>query len=57
MKVQNLIITGITTNYCVKSSIIDAYHLGYNIIVPEDCVSASTEKIHINALKDIAEYA
>ena len=46
-----------TSNFCIKSSVIDAFHLGYNIIVPSDCVTASKIENHNQAIKDIKEFA
>ena len=34
--IQNLIIYGIATDYCVKFSVLDALDLGYNVVVVED---------------------
>ena len=34
--IQNLIVYGIATDYCVKFSVLDALDLGYNVVVVED---------------------
>lgn len=45
-----LIITGIHTNICAKHTAFDAFVRGYDIIIPEDGVTAFQEKDHTAAL-------
>lgn len=40
LKVESLIITGITTDICVLFSANDAYMRGFELYVPRDCVAA-----------------
>jgi len=48
--ITHLIFTGVTTNCCVESTIREANDRGFwNLIVP-DCVAASSEQLHANAL-------
>jgi len=46
-----LVLTGLHTNICVRHTCADAFFNGYQIILPEDCVDAFTEKDHIEALE------
>jgi nicotinamidase-related amidase len=42
--VQILIFTGIETDYCVLSSVLDAIHLGYYVIVVMDACASSKKQ-------------
>lgn len=45
-----LIITGIHTNICVKHTAFDAFVRGYDVMLPEDGVTAFQEQDHVIAL-------
>ncbi len=51
--VQQVVVTGVVTNICVRSTVHDAYFLGYDVFVPEDCVSATSEREQASTLYDI----
>jgi nicotinamidase-related amidase len=51
--VENLILTGLTTDICILFTGNDAYMRNYNILVPKDCVCAITPEIHEKALEFI----
>ncbi|MBA3947053.1 MAG: cysteine hydrolase [Herpetosiphonaceae bacterium] len=51
--ITTLIITGVVTNICVRSTTHDAFFLGYNVLVPHDCVSATSEREQASSLYDI----
>ncbi len=51
--IEHLIITGVVTNICVRSTVHDAFFRGYNVIVPEDCVAATGEREQESSLYDI----
>lgn len=51
--ITTLIITGVVTNICVRSTTHDAFFLGYEVIVPEECVSATSEREQASSLYDI----
>lgn len=39
-KIQDVYIAGLATDYCVKYSVLDALHLGFNVFVVEDACRA-----------------
>ena len=51
--VKQVVVTGVVTNICVRSTVHDAYFLGYDVFVPEDCVSATSEREQASTLYDI----
>lgn len=51
--VKTLIVTGVVTNICVRSTCHDAFFLGYEVLVPEDCVSATSDREQASSLYDI----
>ena len=42
--VTELVLTGLHTNMCLRHTSYDAYVHGYQIIIPEDCAEAFTQK-------------
>jgi nicotinamidase-related amidase len=48
--VENLLITGVTTDICVLFTAHDAYMRGYRVLVPADCSAATTHRYHNDAL-------
>lgn len=50
---DTLIVAGVSTNVCVRSTCHDAFFLGYNVLVPEQCVSGSSEREQASSLYDI----
>jgi len=53
MNITTLIVTGVVTNICVRSTCHDAFFLGYNVLVPEQCVSATSDREQDSSLYDI----
>ena len=51
--VQQVVVTGVVTNICVRSTVHDAYFLGYDVFVPGDCVSATSDREQASTLYDI----
>ncbi len=41
LQVNTVVIFGVVTNICVRSTVHDAFFLGYQVIVPEECVAAT----------------
>jgi nicotinamidase-related amidase len=53
--IDELVVTGLHSNICVRHTCADAFFGGYRIVVPEDCVDAFTEAEHVEALKYIGK--
>jgi ureidoacrylate peracid hydrolase len=51
--ITTLLVTGVVTNICVRSTSHDAFFLGYEVIVPEQCVSATSDREQASSLYDI----
>lgn len=51
--IRQVVVTGVVTNICVRSTVHDAYFLGYDVFVPEDCVSATSDREQASSLYDI----
>lgn len=54
--IDTLIIVGVHTNYCVESTIRDAYFRDYDVIVVEDCVAGTVPDLHNATLKNVDLY-
>jgi ureidoacrylate peracid hydrolase len=52
-RVENLIVTGITSNVCVESTARDAYMLDYHVVFPSDCSATYEEAAHFATLQNI----
>ena len=52
-RIKHLIVTGIVTNICVRSTVNDAFFLGYDVYVPKDCVMATSDELQEAHLYDI----
>ncbi len=51
--IQQVVVTGVVTNICVRSTVNDAFFLGYDVFVPEDCVMATSDQLQSSHLYDI----
>jgi ureidoacrylate peracid hydrolase len=51
--IDQVVVTGVVTNICVRSTVHDAYFLGYDVFVPEDCVAATSDREQASSLYDI----
>lgn len=52
-RVDTVIVTGCVTSGCVRASVIDAFSLGFRVMVPHDCVGDHDEAAHTQNLKDV----
>lgn len=52
-RVDTVIVTGCITSGCVRASVIDAFSLGFRVMVPRDCVGDHDETAHEQNLKDV----
>jgi ureidoacrylate peracid hydrolase len=54
--VDTVVVAGVVTNICVRSTVHDAFFLGYRVVVPEDCVAATGPREQASSLYDIATH-
>jgi ureidoacrylate peracid hydrolase len=52
-KIETVIVTGVVTNICVRSTVHDAFFLGYDVVVPVECVAATNPQAQETSLYDI----
>jgi ureidoacrylate peracid hydrolase len=50
-KIENLIMTGVSTNVCVESTARQGYMMDYNIVFMSDCTAAYAKQDHEAALR------
>lgn len=51
VKPDNLIVCGINTHACVRTTVIDAYQRNYEVIVAKDCVGSYDQEHHEVSMK------
>ena len=56
MAIDTVIVMGVVTNICVRSTVHDAFFHGYHVVVPEDCVAATGPREQESSLYDIATH-
>ncbi len=56
MLVDTVIVMGVVTNICVRSTVHDAFFHGYKVIVPQDCCAATGPREQISTLYDISTH-
>lgn len=56
MLIDQVIVFGVVTNICVRSTVHDAFFLGYDAIVPADCCAATGPREQESSLYDIATH-
>jgi len=54
--VKSVVVTGVVTNICVRSTCHDAFFLGYQVVVPQDCVRATGPREQESTLWDISTH-
>lgn len=54
--ITQLIVFGVVTNICVRSTVHDAFFQGYEIIVPHDACAGTGDREHRSSLYDIATH-
>jgi nicotinamidase-related amidase len=55
LNIKTLVLTGVQTPNCVRTTAYDAITYDYNTIVIKDCSAAMNEEIHRNNLYDMAQ--
>ncbi len=53
--IDTLIFCGLTTNTCIKATILDAIKLGYKIKLIDECVISTCEKNKIKAISELTQ--
>lgn len=56
MTIDQLVVFGVVTNICVRSTVHDAFFNGYEVVVPRDCCAATGPREHESTLYDIATH-
>lgn len=56
MMIDQLIVFGVVTNICVRSTVHDAFFNGYEVVVPRDCCAATGPREQESTLYDIATH-
>lgn len=56
MVVDQIVVIGVVTNICVRSTVHDGFFLGYEIVVPEDACAATGPREQASSLYDIATH-
>lgn len=54
--VDAVVVMGVVTNICVRSTIHDAFFRGYQVVVPVDCVAATGPREQESSLYDIGTH-
>ena len=54
--VNQIVVFGVVTNICVRSTVHDGFFLGYDIAVPQDCCAATGQREQDSSLYDIATH-
>jgi maleamate amidohydrolase len=52
-RVDTVIVVGCITSGCVRASVVDAFSLGFRVMVPRDCVGDHDQAAHEQNLKDV----
>lgn len=56
MRIDQLVVFGVVTNICVRSTVHDAFFNGYEVVVPRDCCAATGPREQESSLYDIATH-
>ena len=56
MLVDQLVVFGVVTNICIRSTVHDAFFNGYEVVVPRDCCAATGAREQESTLYDIATH-
>ena len=56
LRVTQLVVFGVVTNICVRSTVHDAFFNGYEVVVPQDCCAATGPREQESSLYDIATH-
>jgi isochorismate hydrolase len=51
MAIDTLIIGGINTHACIRTSAVDAFMRDYRVIIPEECVASYNDEYHHESME------
>ena len=54
--INMLIISGVTSDYCVENTVRHAYHMDYDIIVVKDCIASRSKEVDRAFLVSVERY-
>ncbi|MDA6131302.1 isochorismatase family protein, partial [Escherichia coli] len=52
-EIDTVVLTGVWTNVCVRSTASDALYHGYNVICISDATASQDDDMHVSGLRDI----
>jgi len=55
MDVDEIILTGLLTNICIKLAAAEAFVRQYSVVIPRGCVNTVSQEEHERALKEISD--
>lgn len=55
--IETVVVTGVWTNVCVRSTASDALYHAYKVICVSDCCASKTQEMHEGGLRDMAIFA
>lgn len=53
--VKTIVLCGVATHYCVKATAVDGFHLGFDVLLLEDCIGAKSEVNHTQAMTEMGQ--
>ena len=56
MMIDQILVCGVVTNICVRSTVHDGFFLGYDVVVPHDACAATSSREQESTLYDIATH-
>lgn len=56
-KIDTVVVTGVWTNVCVRSTASDALYHAYNVVAVSDCCASANEEMHQGGLRDMGLFA
>ena len=51
LQIERVIVAGINTHACVRSTVIDAYQRDYEVILASDCIGSYNKKLHQQSIE------
>lgn len=51
--IRTIVVTGVSTNCCVESTVRHGFDIGYHVVVPYDCVSSWDKDLHEATLNNV----